>query len=434
MSTFQEENPITERLSKLQTQWTSYVSEKHKIIRLLIEKEDSKMVEAFIRTEASEHGKLAEYFVNFSSIFTTKENYSKLLTESFAHRYYDEDVREEVGDALPQWNGTPYLEVSEANSAESFVDCLSSFAKAMGKNTVLILCITPHQYKPNKQFAHWLEETAKKLPASLKLLATDYLSSPVLDHIDESLCPITLEPKLNMSSATRELITAGDTNDPVVKVNLCLLNIMEAAGKKKKKDVERWGKEGIHAARQTGLRSLQASILMTHGSAHYQLKEFELAIKFFSEAEHTALAGIEDEDKDSCKAILLQAYNFQAATNQLLNNKEKAQFFYQKTADEAKAQDNGLMSLEASRMTAEMQKKRYESQEAMQTLRDAYDYGKKMDTDMQRFSSLLLICRALYDAVEGGDELLVKEIDTHAAALWGEEWLTSDPSEELLLQ
>ena len=425
MSTFKDENPITYRLIQMQKMWIQHICKKMKLIRWLVDKEEARMVKAFAATEASEHGKIESLFITFETPFTDTTTYGKELVATFITTWNSEEARAEVAhaDVLPDWESEKYNEVSDKKSAETFVECISSFAKALDETTTIVVFLCPHAVSDLQAFSKWILKTSEILPENLKFMVYDLKDAPIFKYFEDTEKQITLEANLNMRGAMREIITSGDANNPVVGVNLCILNLTEASGKGDAKAIDHWGKEGVRLAKETKVLNLEATVLLAYGSAYYQQKNFKKALKLYQQAEEKSLEGIEKNDT-TCQSLLMQIYHFQAATYLYTKDKEKAFEYYQKTASEAQKQQNKMLYLEASRQAAYVARKQYENEIAIHILKEAFAEGKEIAVDTSKFSSMLLICDELYTYAERyGDKTLKDEVNVYAEKVWGANWL-----------
>lgn len=423
MSVFKEENAITYRIAQMQVQWEAVVAKETQLIRWLVKKDEVRMVKAFHMLEASEHGKLPALFLNFELPFEDIDTYGKDLVDSWTALWNDEKSRNEVAHAnvLPNWDDTAYRSVATKNSAWSFMHCMSSFATAIDPKTVLILNIMPHAYMGDPEFVAWTEKCLKSLPSNLKLVVVDLKERQKFDNIPSYINQVTIEPNLDMQAAMKEIVSSGDTNNPAVGVNLCLLNIGEALNEKDKKQIHHWGKEGVKIAKETGLPSIEATVLIAYGSALYQLKKFDDALELFKKAEETSMEGLNTDP--TAATLLLQSYNIQASTYLYKKKYTIAQEYYIKTATEAQSQKNPMMQVEAYRQAAYCAVKDGEKEEAYTLLQEAYTEGRKMEIEAQKYSSMLLISVKLYEyAGNNRNDDLEKDIAQYATNMWGEHW------------
>ncbi len=431
MSTFNEENPITYRIAQMQVKWAKEVTAKTQLIRWLVKKDEVRMIKAFNLLEGSEHGKLPELFLNFQQPFESIETYGKDLTDSWISLWNDQNSRNEIAHAnvLPEWDDSEYHDIKEKKSEWTFMKCMSSFASAIDPKTVLILNIMPHAYTGNPEFAEWINKCLKSLPSNLKIAIVDLEENPKFKNIPTYINQTVLVPNLNMPKAVKEIVSSGDTNNPAVGVNMCLLNIAEAINNNNEKQIHHWGKEGIKIAQETNLKSIEATVLLAYGSALYQLKKFDKALDLYKKAEDTSVEGLNTQDP-TVPTLLLQSYNMQAATYLYKKKYTKAEEYYIKTATEARSQNNIMMEIEAYRQAAYVVVKNYEKEKAYTFLQEAYKQGKKLEPQTQKFSSMLLVSIELHKyADENRNDSLKNDIAKNAVDIWGEHWQNTSQKE-----
>lgn len=424
MSVFSDDNAITYRLAKMQKLWTDKIVHKTQFVRWLIESNEDKMLRAFSLTESSEHGKIPELFVIFETEFSNSESYGNNLINDFLNIWTDENFRDEVVDAnvLPNWDSTPYSKpVTPSKKHEPFLDCMSSFTKSISDEISLVLFLNPPFYNRNKEWVKWIKKSLSILPNNLKIMIADYKENILFDEVYD-VEKETLEANLNMQGAIKELIKSGDTNNPAVGVNMCILNISEASSKKDEKGINKWGKKGLQLAEEMQLPSIESTVLLAYGSAFYNLKKFDKAIKFFENAEDKSIEGIKKEDPAS-NALLLQSSHFLASTYFYKRNKDKAFKYYTKTAKLAKEQSNILLYLEASRQSGYIARKQTQKDIALNLLKEAFNEGKNLDYNTLKFSPMLLICNEIHLLSEDlGYKELRDEIANFATDIWGGYW------------
>lgn len=423
MSTFYQENPITKRIAHMHIQWADTVTEQTQLVRWLVDKDEVQMITAFHQLEASQHGKLPELFINFGQSFTDAEQYGKDLTDSWIDLWNNEEARNEALEAnvLPDWDDTPYREVAIKDSALIFMQCMSSFATAISPQTVLILNIMPHGYVGDPKFVAWVKTCLNSLPSNLKLVVIDLKDNQKFKNIPPHIAHATLEPNLNMQQAIKEIASSAAAESPAAGINLCLLNMAEATAAKNKKQIHHWGKQGMKVAQETGLKSIEATVLIAYGCALYQLKKFDDALALFKEAEQTSIEGLDTDP--TAPVLLLQAYNIQASTYFYKRKYTKAQEYYTKTAQQAKTHKNSMMHVEACRQAAYCAAKNGETKTAYALLQEGYLEGRTMEVETQKFSSMLLLLTKLHRRADRkGDEDLKEEIEQHAHSIWGDNW------------
>lgn len=424
MGAFKEENPITYRLEQMQKMWSREVKSDTQLVRWLVDREELRMVQAFILTEASEHGRVPELFYSFNIPFSGMEDYGKDLTNHWVETWNNEEFRKEVEHAnvLPDWNDREFHDVESDGSRFTFLNCMSSFTNEVGEDEVMVLDIMPRGYNGNKEFAEWVKKCLKTIPSNLKMVVADLKERPLFKDIPQYIKSVTLEPTLNMNQAMKEIVSSGDTNNPSVGVNLCLLNMAEETKKKNEKQIDHWGKEGVRLAGETGFKSVESTVMLAWGSSYYQLKKFDKALKHYQKSITASKEGL-DKEGATASATLLQSYVMLAATYFYQRKYGKAKENYLEAAKEADSQNNTLMLIEAYRQAAESAERAYNRDEADDYLLTAYQKGKEMDEQMQKFSSMLLISNMLHkSAIENGNQDFADEIADYAQNLWGPHW------------
>ena len=424
MGTFNDENPITYRIEKMRKNWVENVCDATQIVRWVLLKDEVRMFKAFSLLEASDHGQIPDLFLNFDSSFSTEEQYGHDLLSSWLEIWNSEDARKEVeyADVIPDWDDTPYRDAPIKDSEKTFLEAMSSFATSIDPKQQLVLGIMPTGYLGEPGFVEWVLTCLEIMPENLKFMVYDLADSPKLHQIPMDFKVTTLVANLTMSEATKEIIRQGDLNDPAVGVNLCILNISEAASDNNEDDIHHWGKEGIEIAEKTGLKSIVATVYLAYGSAFYQLKKFKEALRLYESAEEQAIGGKEEEDI-AIPAILLQTYSFQAATYLYTKKYDKAREFYLMASEESLKQKNMAMYMEAQRMASIMSEKLNDEEKAFTLISETYEECKPHDKLNLKFTSMLLICIRYHEfAFERKNKELLKEIDEFATEIWGDEW------------
>ena len=422
--TFKEENPITYRIEKMRNNWIENVCDATQLVRWVVLKDEVRMFKAFSLLEASEHGQIDDLFLNFDSSFSSEYQYSHDLLTSWLEVWNSEDARKEVEHAnvIPDWDHTPYADAPIKNCEKTFLEAMSSFATSIDKDQQLVLGIMPAGFVGEPGFQEWVLKCLEIMPENIKFMVYDLNETPIFHKVPMEFKVTTLVANLDMSEATKEIIRQGDLNDPAVGVNLCILNIAEAANDENEDDIHKWGKEGVEIAEKTGLKSIVATVYLAYGSGFYQLKKFKEAIRLYEAAEEQAIGGKEEEDI-AIPAILLQTYNFQAAAYLYTKKYEKAREFYLVASEEALRQKNIAMYMEAQRMASIMSEKMNDPEKAYSLIADTYDTCKPFEKLQLKFTSMLLICIRYHEyAFEHKNKSLLDEIDEFATDIWGDEW------------
>ncbi|MDG1331772.1 MAG: tetratricopeptide repeat protein [Crocinitomicaceae bacterium] len=424
MGTFKDENPITYRIEQMRKKWVETVCDPTQLVRWVLLKDEVRMFKAFSMLEASEHGQISDLFLNFDVSFGTEDQYGRDLLESWLLIWDSEDARKEVehADVIPDWDAAPYRNPALKDSEKTFLAAMSSFATSIDPEQQLVLGVMPADYHTDSGFTDWVLKCLEIMPENLKFMVYDLHDRPTFHKVPMDFKVSTLVANLDMAEATREIVRQGDLNDPAVGVNLCVLNISEAANNGDEDEIHHWGKEGVEIAEKTGLKSIVATVYLAYGSGFYQLKKFKEALRLYEAAEEQAISGLENGDI-AVPAVLLQCYNFQAATYLYKKKYEEAREYFLKASEESLKQKNMAMYMEAQRQASVMSEKMYDTEKAYSLIADTYEMCKPYDKLILKFTSMLLICLRYHEfAYDQKNRELVAEIDEFATGIWGEQW------------
>jgi tetratricopeptide (TPR) repeat protein len=425
MSTFKSSNPITHRLSLMRGKWMEKVKPQTKAVIWRVELDEVRMVQAFVAVEASEHGELPVYFLDFSVPFQSYDQYGQALVDYWLNRWGNEEARKKLieADALPQWNTEPFQERTSDDGLADFLNCMSSFAEQIkGIKGRLMLCLVPSHCDDKKGLAKWMSAAIARIPDNLGILLHDMIGNPLFEELSKLEGVVTLQAQLNMHGAMKEIVSAGDPNDPGVKFNLCVLNIGEALNNGDEAGVHHWGKAAVEIGKALKSNALESTGWVVYGTSMYQLKKFDESLKMYTSAQVIAETGRNTGDV-TCAAVLLQALSMKGAAFYLIKKQEEAAKHYEMMAIEAGKQGNYMMECEGYRLLAQMPPKTFDDEERIQFLQKAFFAGLKLHPETQKYSSLHLVCVHLVDlAAKKKNFELHAKVDSHARSVWGEQW------------
>lgn len=430
----QENNAITHRITQLQTKWYRKVKEDTKLVRWLIEENEYRMLEAFVLLESGEHGVLSEFFFPFTIPFfdNKEESFALNLKNAWIDTWNNKQYRDEVPKKLlPQWQSQPYENTTVKNREQEFLECMSSFAQAISNNARLVLVLLPQNLKQlGKQWGNWVLSLTEKLPDNLQIMVVDYKDSKAFRYIPNEVKEVSIEANLKMFQAMKEIVaSSGDAHEPGIAINTCLLNIFEELQKENIRGVELWGNKGIEVAKEAASKSLEATVLITYGSAYFQLKKYDKALVKFKNALTACYDGIAQDDT-VCESLLIQGYNFTAATYHVKRNKSEAIEYYLKTAETAKSYQVYPTYIQSIRLASELSVKQFNSKEAYKLLNNCFETVKELDKTMLRYTTFFLVCEKLYDKYHVNNEKdAAITVENLAKSIWGEHWKKPKPEE-----
>lgn len=430
----QENNAITHRITQLQTKWFRKVKEDTKLVRWLIEENEYRMLEAFVLLESGEHGVLSEFFFPFTIPFENNKEqpFALKLKNAWIDTWNNQEYRDEVSkEFLPQWQSQPYENTTVSNREQEFLECMSSFAQSVSNSTKLVLVLLPQNLKQlGKQWGDWVLSLTEISPNNLRIMVVDYKDSKAFRYIPTHIKEVSIEANLRMFQAMKEIVaSSGDAHEPGIAINTCLLNVFEELQKENIRGVELWGNKGIEVAKEAGSKSLEATVLITYGSAYFQLKKYGKALKKFKRAITACYDGITQDDT-VCETLLIQGCNFTAATCHVKRNKSEAIEYYLKTAEIAKSYQVYPTYIESIRLASELLIKQFNSKEAYKLLNNCLETVKELDKTMLRYTTFYLVCGKLYDKYYGNNELdIATKVENLAMSIWGENWKKLKPEE-----
>jgi hypothetical protein len=425
MAQFKTTNAVTHRLAGMRMKWMSSLHEDTKAVVWKVELDEVRMIEAFTALEASEHGVLPMYFLDFQVPFEGKDQYAKALREDWLERWADEDSMKKVESAgkLPDWDSSPFKWTQPDQELETFLECMASFSESIPDGSGrLILNLMPAWSHDQIALAEWMGECIEKLPKNLCLLLFDVKGQECFPELLKQTGVIPIKADLNMKGAMREIAASGDPNQPGIRFNVAILNLTDALQADDEAGVHKWGKEARKIGKEIGTESLEATGAIAYGTALYQMKMPRKALAEYKFAEALARKGHEKGDI-TCAAILLQVLSMTGAAHLLDKDDKKTVLAYEMLIKEAGKQRAHLMEVEGCRLLAELPIRSLRSEDQFQYLRQGFDAGRKIPSETQRYSSMLPVCLSLHRLAEKrGDDDTLNQVNSHAETIWGKDW------------
>jgi len=174
-----EHNPIAQLITQIQRTWLEEISPypKCKLIRFLIDPNETKLYEGFLKLESSPHGKLPDLFIVFLTPFHSIETHSHDILNTW-FECYDEDQKTfdqfRITNPGYSWNDKRFREQNEKNelNADSILlEMLSSFYSSLQlPERKLVLTLMPYSINDTKQYQSWLKTIMSKgIPDNIQL-------------------------------------------------------------------------------------------------------------------------------------------------------------------------------------------------------------------------------------------------------------------------
>ncbi len=427
-----EHNPIAQLISQLQQEWINEVSPYGHInlVRWIIKPDQSKLYEGFLRLESTEHGSIPEMLMVLLTPFTNENLHSEHLIKEWIKTYRDN--KELIESYQKQnskfsWDADKYENqlTKDKNSNNSLlVEILSSFQKELPDNIPLVLGLLPYTIYNVKAYSKWLRAIMKiSLPKNVRLMIFDHVNERHFDTVCDKHKDISksLSVPLDLEGAVNKLASAGDPNDPEVQFRHCILKMSKSVQNKNLPDLKKWGEKGIEIALRTGQKSMLSTAHIIYASMLFSFKEYETIDNLLLKGLALAKQGLQAGD-DTCKALIIQYYGFQASSKQLQKKYKDAADLFCKQADTSIEIGFPQQSLNAWWMAYNAIKKR-DKERYRNLVEKAYSKGIEQDKETLKSTTMSFIAADYYSILEREHKKEgCLDIDTFMLTIEGEGW------------
>jgi hypothetical protein len=341
-------NPIMQRLSEMARRWQQQVLARHRLIRWVLNPEDSRMYEGFCRLEASQHGSLDNLFVLFYTPFRSAENFSRALMENWLQEYDENTAQKEllaVAGINGPWDTAPFRSALGRDPALAAGECdgllpkmIRSYREWLGlPSSDFVLALLPKEMNSPAEFRAWLQTWMRQdLPAHVQLLLFDHIQGnfwgEIFERYEASSC--TLQHDLRMKEAIREIATAGSATDPQALFRQCLFEMGEASGKKDRQRLQDWGEKAIGLGRKSGDSNLLATAYISYAGMLFNFKAHDKIEDLLEKGMETCRKGIA-MNPESMRPLLLQYYAYKGSHCQLRKQRKEALGWFFRMGEEA---------------------------------------------------------------------------------------------------
>lgn len=359
-----------QRLGEMARRWQQQVLPRHRLIRWVLNPEDSRMYEGFCRLEASQHGSLDNLFVFFYTPFRSAENFSRALMEDWLQEYDANTAQRELlaaagikgpwdtapfrtalaGSPTPQPDSALAHQSHPGQSAQALAlaaaapcdrllpEMIRSYREWLGLPTHdFVLALLPREMDSPAEFKAWLQTWMQQdLPANTQLLLFDHVKGnfwgEVFQQYEASGC--TLQHDLRMEQAIREIATAGASTDPQALFRQCLFEMGEATGAKDRQRLQEWGEKAIGIGRKSGDSTLLATAYISYAGMLFNCKAHEKIEDLLEKGMETCRQGI-GTNPENMQPLLLQYYAYKGSHCQLRKQRKEALGWFFRMGEEA---------------------------------------------------------------------------------------------------
>ena len=405
-----EHNPIAQLVTQIQHKWNTEVTPypNLKLARWLIIPEQARLYEGFLRLESTEHGSLPDMILVLLTPFTSKKNHSKALIENWIEVYKKDTVSVEAyQEAHPnfKWDADGYAaKISEDTHQNNIllIEMLQTFQQQfLEKDRVLTLTLFPYSVEDPKDYGIWLEKMIDLgLPDFVRFMVFDFADERYLDQSMKKIDAVgkSLSVPLDLDGAVSKIATAGDPNKPEVQFRKCVAKMSKAVSNNSRDNLHLWGKKAIEAAQRSGLKSFFATAHVVYAGMLFEFKEYEIIQELLQKALTLAKQGLKAGD-DTCKAILIQIYGFQASAKQLEKKLEDAAMLFCKQADTALEHGYPQQPLMAWWLAYNAIKKK-DKEQYNTIVEKAYQYGCEQEVETLKATCMTFIAADYYNILD----------------------------------
>lgn len=322
-----EHNPVAQLISQIQQKWISEVSPYEHIqwVRWIIEPEQARLYEGFLRLESTSHGAIPDIPVVLLTPFVDSKAYSRSIIKDWLSNFEkDEKVQHQIaaGNLKLTWDKDYFqnqLQKDDVNFDLLLIELLENFQKSLPNTKQhLVLSLLPYTVQSTEDYREWMNTILSiGLPNNVRLMVFDHATANYFESIQIKFNDIakSLMVALDLEGATKKIALSGDPNDPEVQFRECMLEMGNSAAKNNRKRLHQWGEKGIEVTQKSGNKASFATSHTVYAGMLFHFKEFDTIDKLLQRAQTIAKQAFSSGD-DSVKPILLQTYGFMAASKQ----------------------------------------------------------------------------------------------------------------------
>lgn len=440
-----EHNPIAQLISRIQQTWADDIVPFAgiRLVRWLIEPEESQLYEGFLKIESSQHGKLPDIFVVMLVPFESIDTYSSELAKCWFETM-EKDIK--VFEQLTANGNTFNWDVayfkqrinSESGRADHLLlEMLRSFHAALCMpERPLTLVLFPYSISSIKEYEDWLRRIVKiSIPEQVRFCIFDLKEQRFYDKLFDACDPQyvkTIQADIDLAGAIKKVINTGNPNDPGVRLQQYIQQMSEAVAAGKIVELEQKGNACIADMKASKIRSLLATACIAYAGMLFHFRKYELIEELLNDGLRVAELGRQAEDQ-ACLPLIPQFYSFKAANYQLSKKNKEAITCFLKSAELALQNEQVLPAITSYRQAAFLAKK-HQPEIYPSILKKGFNAGEKGDAQQLMFSEYGFLSFEYYTYLHfEGQDIQKEEVDEKMKAVFGENW-KNQVEEQLALQ
>jgi hypothetical protein len=429
-----EHNPIAQLVTKIQQRWTEEITPNQtvKLIRWLIDLQETKLYEGFLRIESSPGKRLSEYFITLLTPFKSYATYSQDLIKS----WFENFDKEKEGFAELTINGKAFawdddyfrqkLISPNVNPDKLLLELLSSYHAALHiGDRKMTIALFQQSITSTDEYNEWIKTIYKlEIPEHIQFCIFDLKEERFYEKLFSKLDPAiarTLISDLDLAGAIKKVIQAGDPNEPGTRLQQYIQQMSEAVAEKDLSKLEKRGNACIQDMALSKVKSLMATAHITFAGMLFSFKQYDSIESLLNNGLKIAEAGKKAGDI-TCQALIMQFYSFKASNYQLnKKNKEAVEWFF-KSGESAMETNLVIPAITAYRQAAYLSKK-HDAQKYPQILKRGYEAGEGLIEEQLSISGYTFICFDYCDYLNQNQQFeKSNEIDKRMKEIAGINW------------
>jgi len=428
-----EHNPIAELIHQIQQKWINEVSPlpEIKITRWLINPDQARLFEGFLKLESTEHGALPEVLVAMLTPFKNEKTYSSDLTKDWIEAYksdYKVQQKLKSSNIANSWDFESFLPNATKGNIdpdEQFLRIINSFQEAMiEKNMQLVIALFPYSINSIDGLNRWLISMLnKRWPGRFSFMIFDHIGEYYFDNVFKKFPAETktLHINLDLDGAISKIVKMGNPNSPEVQLRECILEMGKAVQKKDIALLDKWGQKALQVTQRSGIKSLFASAHIIYAGMLFNFKVHDKTDRLLQSGLNIARQGLKTEET-ACRPLIIQYYGYIGASKQAQKKNKDAAVAYEKQGDTAMEYHLPSMSITPYWQAYNLIKK-IEPLHYKELLQKAYSIKNYLQKEELENSSFAVIA---YDYLKWLQENSkweeAKQIDTEFATIFGGDW------------
>ncbi|MGN6211625.1 hypothetical protein [Parafilimonas sp.] len=429
-----EHNPIAGLIHQIQQKWIDEVSPcpQIKIARWLIQPDQARLFEGFLKLESTEHGALPEVLVTMLTPFKNERTYAFNLIKDWIDIYEsDEKTQQKLTAAqkTTDWNAKSFLaekaEHNNTDQTDQLIKMLTAFhAKMIGNNMRLVVALFPYSIHDMEGLKRWLASLLKKdIPDSITFMLFDHIGEYFFDNVFTRFPDVTksLHINLDLDGAISKITKMGDPNSPEIQFRECMLEMGKAVQHKDITQLNKWGEKGLTVTQRSGIKSMFATAHIIYAGMLFNFKVHDKIDALLSSGLTIAKQGLQTEAA-TCRPLIIQFYGYTGASKQAQKKMKEAITAYEKQGDLAMEYQLAAMALTPYWQAYNLSKKN-EPLRYKELLKKAYSIKNFMQKEELENSSFAVIAYDYAKWLEDNQQWEeAKQTDNEFKTIYGDDW------------